>query len=244
MRRIRIHVDRDLAPGDELDLPEAAAAHVARVLRLRAGDEVTLFNGDGADYPAALLAVERGRARARIADRVPAATESPLPLVLAQALARGDKMDFVVQKAVELGVAGVVPLVTERSEVRLDAVRGEKRMERWRAVIASACEQCGRAQLPYIAPPQPLAEWTRGLAADGSLRLALLPGSGQRVRDLRLPAAGAIVAVGPEGGFGDRDVALLTGAGFSGLDLGPRILRTETAGLAALAALQACHGDW
>lgn len=244
MRRIRIHVDQPLAAGGDVVLPDSAAAHVARVLRLQVGDAVTLFNGDGCDYAALLVEVARGRVVARVTAREANAGESPLRLVLAQALARGDKMDFVVQKAVELGVAAVVPLVTERSEVRLDATRRDKRVERWRAVVAAACEQCGRARLPEVSPSLPLAEWTRSLVADGALRLALLPGARHRVRDLDMPAAGAIVAVGPEGGFGDRDVALLREAGFAGLDLGPRILRTETAGLAALAALQGLFGDW
>jgi 16S rRNA (uracil1498-N3)-methyltransferase len=170
--------------------------------------------------------------------------ESPLQLTLAQGVARGEKMDLIVQKATELGVVRIVPLLTERSEVKLDAARAEKRLAHWRAVAASACEQSGRARLPEIAPTQPLASWLAGLAGDhSSLRLALLPEAARSSRDLRFAAAGVLLVVGPEGGLGERDIEALTTAGFDGLRLGPRILRTETAGLAALAALQALHGD-
>jgi 16S rRNA (uracil1498-N3)-methyltransferase len=169
--------------------------------------------------------------------------ESPLPLTLAQGMARGEKMDLIVQKATELGVARIVPLLTERSEVKLDPARAEKRLAHWRAVVASACEQSGRARLPEIMPALPLSTWLDGLVADGALRLALLPEATRASRELRFSEAGGVLVVGPEGGLGERDIAALMAAGFEGLRLGPRILRTETAGLAALAALQALHGD-
>jgi 16S rRNA (uracil1498-N3)-methyltransferase len=213
------------------------------VLRLGEGAPVVLFNADGYDYAATLTHVGKREVRARIEGRQAVANESPLPLTLAQGVARGEKMDLVVQKATELGVACIVPLLTERSEVRLDPARAEKRLAHWRAVAASACEQSGRARLPAILPAQPLDGWLTGLQADGALRLALLPEGSQSLRSLRFGPAGGLLVVGPEGGLGERDVGALRAAGFGGLALGPRILRTETAGLAALAALQAVHGD-
>ncbi len=243
MRTIRIHVDLPLAAGAEVTLPAQAGEHVARVLRLAAGDPLTLFNGDGHDYEATLLAVGKREVSARVERATVRDNESPLRLTLAQGMARGEKMDLIVQKATELGVARIVPLLTERSEVKLDPARAEKRLAHWRAVAASACEQCGRARLPEILPALALPAWLASLAGDGALRLALLPEAESSARELCPGDAGAVLVVGPEGGLGERDVALLGDAGFTGLRLGPRILRTETAGLAALAALQALHGD-
>ncbi|MHA6204439.1 16S rRNA (uracil(1498)-N(3))-methyltransferase [Dyella soli] len=243
MRTIRIHVDQPLAAGLELGLPAQAGEHVVRVLRLVAGDGITLFNGDGFDYPAVIQAVGKREVTVQVQSSQAVDNESPLPLTLAQGVARGEKMDLIVQKATELGVARIVPLLTERSEVKLDAGRSEKRLAHWRAVAASACEQSGRARVPEVTPAVSLDAWLRALPDDGSVRLALLPEGSQRPGELRFGPAGGMLVVGPEGGLGQRDVAALTEAGFSGLRLGPRILRTETAGLAALAALQALHGD-
>ncbi|MGN2253480.1 16S rRNA (uracil(1498)-N(3))-methyltransferase [Frateuria sp. GZRe12] len=243
MRTIRIHVDEPLSPGIELSLPSQAGEHVARVLRLGEGAPLVLFNGDGHDYEAVITQVGKREVRTRIQGSQAVANESSLPLTLAQGVARGEKMDLIVQKATELGVARIVPLLTERSEVRLDSARAEKRLAHWRAVVASACEQSGRARLPVILPTQPLEVWLRSLQQDGALRLALLPEGDRSPRSLGFGPAGGLLVVGPEGGLGERDVSSLTGAGFAGLRLGPRILRTETAGLAALAALQALHGD-
>jgi 16S rRNA (uracil1498-N3)-methyltransferase len=243
MRTIRIHVELPLAPGVELALPAQAGEHIVRVLRLAADDPLTLFNGDGNDYPATIQSVGKRSVVVRVDSTQPLANESPLALTLAQGIARGEKMDLIVQKATELGVARIVPLLTERSEVKLDAGRAEKRLLHWRAVAASACEQSGRARLPEIVPARPLESWLAELPADGALRLALLPEAGISARQLRFTNAGGLLVVGPEGGLGERDVHALELAGFQGLRLGPRILRTETAGLAALAALQALHGD-
>lgn len=243
MRTTRIHVEQPLAPAAELTLPTQAAEHVARVLRMSAGDGLTLFNGDGADYAATLVNVGKRDVMVRIDSREDLANESPLQLTLAQAVARGEKMDLIVQKATELGVARIVPLFTERSEVKLEAARAEKRLLHWRAVATSACEQSGRARVPEVMPAQALQGWLENLANDHAQRLALLPEGTLRAREVPFTGAGGFLVVGPEGGLGDRDVAALREAGFQGLRLGPRILRTETAGLAALAALQALHGD-
>jgi 16S rRNA (uracil1498-N3)-methyltransferase len=243
MRTIRIHVDQPLTSGTELALPSQASEHVARVLRLTAGDLITLFNGDGSDYPSLIASVGKREVVVQVQAQQPQQNESPLRLTLAQGVARGEKMDLIVQKATELGVARIVPLITERSEVKLDPARAEKRLAHWQAVAASACEQSGRARLPEIVAAQPLEAWLRSLDNDQALRLALLPEGTLRGRDIAFPAEGGLLVVGPEGGLGERDIQALTGAGFTGLVLGPRILRTETAGLAALAALQALHGD-
>ncbi|CAM0997900.1 16S rRNA (uracil(1498)-N(3))-methyltransferase [Rhodanobacter sp. Root179] len=243
MRTIRIHLDQPLSVSAEIALPAQAAEHVGRVLRMNAGDPLTVFNGDGSDYDATIVALGKRDLRVRIDAKLSVQNESPLPLTLAQGVARGEKMDLIVQKATELGAVRIVPLLTERSEVKLDPARAEKRLAHWRAVAASACEQCGRARLPEITPAQPLAGWLAGLADDGALRLALLPEGARSARELRFGAAGGLLVIGPEGGLGERDINALTRAGFEGLRLGPRILRTETAGLAAMAALQALHGD-
>lgn len=244
MRTIRIHVDQPLAPGTAFALPAQAGEHVARVLRMTAGDALALFNGDGHDYAATITAVGKREVSVRVDASERVDNESPLRLTLAQGIARGEKMDLIVQKATELGVARIVPLQTERSEVKLDAARAEKRLIHWRAVAESACEQSGRAFVPEIVPALPLEAWLRDLPADdGALRLALLPEGTVRARELSFPASGGVLVVGPEGGLGERDVGALNAAAFRGLRLGPRILRTETAGLAALAALQALHGD-
>lgn len=244
MRAVRVHVDMPLVAGTRIELAGGGAEHVLRVLRLGAGDPLTLFNGDGHDYAGVIETADRRRASVRIDARRDALAESPLRLTLAQALARGDKMDWIVQKATELGVQRIVPLATERSEVRLDASRARKRLAHWRAVACAACEQCGRAVLPHIDAPVALPDWLAAQAADDTLRLALMPGDGMRTRELDLGGRmTASLAVGPEGGWGERDLRALREARFSALRLGPRVLRTETAGVAALAALQAVHGD-
>lgn len=243
MRDIRIHAAAPLAPGNELALPAQAGEHVTRVLRLAVGDPLILFNGDGCDYPARIVALGKREVVVQVEAKHALCNESPLALTLAQGVARGEKMDLIVQKATELGVACIVPLLTERAEVKLDASRMERRLAHWRAVAASACEQSGRACLPEITSALPLSAWLAGLAETTALRLALLPDAVRSARELRFGAAGGLLVVGPEGGLGERDIRALHATGFEGLQLGPRILRTETAALAALAALQALHGD-
>lgn len=243
MRTIRIHVDQPLATGQELLLPAQAGEHVARVLRMQAGDPVVLFAGNAAvEFDATLASVGKREVMALVGTARTLENESPLELTLAQGVARGEKMDLIVQKATELGIARIVPIITERSEVKLDAARAEKRLLHWRAVAASACEQSGRAVVPLIEPAAPLNAWLGSLGEGGPMRLALLPEGDKRPGELALNGA-AVLAIGPEGGFGERDRAALAGAAFNGLKLGPRILRTETAGLAAIAMLQALYGD-
>jgi len=243
MRTIRLHADLPLIVDAELALPPAAAEHAARVLRLSEGDPLVLFNGDGCDYGASIRAIGKREVIVRVTSSHALGNESPLPLVLAQGIARGDKMDLIVQKATELGVAGIVPLLTERSEVKLDPARAQKRLAHWQAVAISACEQSGRARIPEIRPMQSLPAWLDALPDGEALRLALLPRGEEHVGGLHFADAGGLLVVGPEGGLGETDTRALERYGFRGLRLGPRILRTETAGLAAISALQACHGD-
>lgn len=242
MRIIRSHVDQPLEVGQRVTLPEDSGAHLLRVLRLGPGDAVTLFNGDGFDYSARLLTAAKRGAEAQIIGRESVPRESPLRITLVQGVARGEKMDLVLQKATELGVEAFTPVITERTEVKLDAERAGKRMAHWRGVVAAACEQSGRAVLPRLAEPAPLSIYAGLETAD--IKLVLDPGGDTGLAALQ-PAAGQSIAlvVGPEGGLSERDLATLRAAGFRGLRLGPRILRTETAGLAAVAALQALYGD-
>ena len=245
MRTIRIYVDQPLKSGVEVSLPRQAAAHVGRVLRLRSGDPLVLFNGDGLDYACELIESGAREARVRVRAERAAAAESPLRITLAQALARGEKMDWIVQKATELGVASIVPLITERSEVKLDIARAEKRVAHWLGVATGACEQSGRARIPVMHTPVTLSSWLQSLDPQKpEARLALLPDGEIKPRDLGRIESAVLLVVGPEGGFGESDIAALRNAGFRALAIGPRILRTETAGIVALAALQSLYGDF
>lgn len=248
MRRTRIFTDQPLQAGADISLDPRATEHVSRALRMRPGDAIVLFNGDGSEHASELTTCTRREARVRVGPSAPGIPRDRLHLVLAQALVSNQKMDWIIQKATELGVAAIVPLLTERCGVRLDASRAERRRQHWQSIAISACEQCGRCVLPSIAPLQSLQPWCNGLAGnglagDGQLRLALLPQATQAPRDLAPAASGASLLVGPEGGLSGDETAMLEAAGFIGLRLGPRILRTETAGLAGLAALQAVQGD-
>ncbi len=243
MRIPRIYVPQTLRPGREVELPIQAGEHLARVLRLDRGHPLRLFDGSGDEYDAELASLAKRSVTARVLESASAEDrESPLRITLAQGIARGEKMDWILQKATELGVARIVPVVTDRTEVKLDAERAERRHAHWEAVVASACEQCGRSRLPEVREPARLSDWAAALDESAGQRLALDPKGELAPRDL--PASTrATLAVGPEGGLSEHDLATLKAAGFRGLRLGPRILRTETAGLAALAAMQALIGD-
>ena len=244
MREIRLFVDVPLVPGQNLPLPQDASRHALRVLRLKTGDGVTLFNGDGREYRARLVSADGRAASVHIEGMESPERESPLRITLIQSLARGEKMDWIIQKATELGVARIWPAITERSEVRLDGTRGEKRLDHWRAVAIAACEQCGRNVVPAINAPEALAAVLAAHPPSNTeTRWMLHPGGATRLRNRASAQADVMLAVGPEGGFSDKDLDALSKAGFSALALGPRVLRTETAGLAAVAALQARYGD-
>ncbi len=241
MRHIRVHISGDLQDGCERQLPDSVAAHVSRVLRLGVGDALQVFNGDGHQYAASIVQADKRGVRVRIGASEAVDRESPLRLQLLQGVSRGDRMDYTVQKAVELGVTDIVPVITERCGVQLDAERWEKKREHWQRIVESACEQCGRNRVPAVQPVQRL---DAALATPGEgTRLILDP---QATLSLpRLPVAAQFTLLaGPEGGLSEQDLRVARSAGFIGVQLGPRILRTETAALAALAVLQAMQGDF
>ena len=245
MREVRLFVDVPLTPGEDLTLPRNAAQHAFRVLRLKTGDLVTLFNGDGRQYSSRLITDDPRAASVHVEIVESPTRESPLRVTLLQSLARGEKMDWVIQKATELGATRILPVTTGRSEVRLDGTRSEKRLAHWRSVAIAACEQCGRNVVPEISAPESLeACLAAHPQAGGEVRWMLHPGGTARLQNGGAMATDVMLAVGPEGGFSDNDLATLRHAGFDALALGPRILRTETAGLAAMAALQAVQGDF
>ena len=244
MRIPRIHVDQPLRVGELVLLPEQSGEHVARVLRLERGHPLIIFNGDGREYDAKLSSLAKRAVTAEITAVRDVDRETPLQLTLAQGIARGEKMDWILQKATELGVARIVPLITDRTEVKLDEERTERRMAHWLSVIASGCEQSGRTRLPELELPQKLDRWIGTTMDTNQLRLALMPGAETSMRDLSAIENGAVLVVGPEGGLSEHDAALLRQGGFGSLRLGPRVLRAETAGLAAIAAMQAIAGDF
>lgn len=238
--KIRFYIPSGLAPGATVELPEAAAHHACRVLRLSEGDAVTLFDGQGGEWPAHLLKAGRVRVEGyRAVD-----CESPLDVSLIQALPAADKMDFIVQKCVELGVRRIQPVVARRSIIRLSGERMARRIAHWQAVAVAACEQCGRNRVPEVADLLDLPQALAQTAARNEVRWLLVPEGTSRLREQPPPSQPVSLLVGPEGGFEEVEALAAASAGFTGLTLGPRILRTETAGAAALAAMQTLWGDW
>ncbi len=224
------------------ELPEALAHHAVRVLRMSAGDRMVLFDGSG-DEVEAVLEGQGKRWSARLEVRRVVARESPLQLVLVQALASADKMDWVVQKAVELGVSAVIPVRASRSVLKLTGERADKRVAHWREVAVSACEQSGRNRVPQVADIVDLRDYL-AQHRNGPQRLILDPVGGRRLAELGRPAGVCHILIGPEGGWSEEELVACQTAGCDGVTLGPRVLRTETAGLAVLAAMQALWGDF
>lgn len=246
MREIRIFVDTALAGRADVELPRAAAEHVTRVLRLGVGAALVLFDGHGGEHRATLTQAGRNGARARLEGFTPAERESPLALTLLQGVSRAEKMDWVLQKATELGVAAIQPVLAERSVTRLDAERAERREQHWLGVLRSACEQCGRNRVPRLLPPQPLDAACAAFraASPEALGVMLDPRAGTPLAGVaRASIRAAGLLIGPEGGWSDAEIATARDRGFTGVRFGPRVLRTETAAIAALAALQAWAGD-
>jgi 16S rRNA (uracil1498-N3)-methyltransferase len=239
----RLYVAGPLEPGKDLRLDGERSHYVARVLRLRAGEVITLFDGNGGEYAAVVGEVSRKNVIVRTGEHRERDVESPLAIHLAQGISRGERMDTVVQKATELGVHRIAPVITERSVVQLDAARAEKRVQHWSGIAQSACEQCGRNLLPHIEAPQSLKSWLEREAPKDALRILLHPGAGTTLPSLQ-PSPGRIqLLIGPEGGLNDEEHEHALAAGFTPCSLGPRILRTETAAIAAIAVLQARWGD-
>jgi 16S rRNA (uracil1498-N3)-methyltransferase len=242
VRLTRVYVDAPLAAGTRVTLEGGAARHVTRVLRLRVGEALTLFNGSGGEYPASIEQSQGGRVALAIGEQRAIERESPLALTLAQGVSRGERMDLVVQKATELGVSALVPVLSERSVVRLTAQQADRRLNHWRAIAVAACEQSGRNRLPAIAAPVPLRDFLRS-GTDGVTRLLLSPGAGATLADVPRPVTAVTVLIGPEGGLAPPEQEAAIAAGFKAVRLGPRVLRTETAAIAALTLLQREFGD-
>lgn len=242
MNSPRFYCREPLAPGAHIDLPEPVARHAVRVLRLPPGAEMTLFDGRGGEYEARIERIEKDRVIVALGAWQNVERESALSITLVQALQAGEKMDFTIQKAVELGVAEIVPVESRRSVTRLSGERAGKRVAHWQGVAASACEQCGRNRVPIVSPVEALDSWL-SRPADGALRLMLAPGAEVSLADLP-PATNVQLLIGAEGGLDPQEVIAAQQVGFRAVRLGPRILRTETAGLAAMATMQALWGDF
>ena len=239
MRIPRFHVAEGLRPGARIDLPDETAHHALRVLRLCDGDPLTLFDGRGGEYEARIVTATRSGVAVEIGEHQARERESPLSITLVQGLSSSDRMDLIIQKAVELGVAAIQPVLTAKSVVRLSNERGTAKLEHWQRVVIAACEQCGRNRIPDVHAAIALRQFN---ASESSARVLLSPRATKDLKDLAQERM--TLAVGPEAGFDPAEEDLLAQKGFVAARLGPRILRTETAALAALAALNALRGDF
>lgn len=242
MRIPRIYTDTPLQAGAEAQLDDNAAQHVGRVLRMQPGQALNLFNGDGQDYPALIASASKKNVTVQVEQPTANNSESALEIVLGQTLSKGDRMDYAVQKAVEMGVSRIVPLSTERCDVRLKGDREDKRLSHWRSVAISAAEQCGRARVPDILPVMNITEWL-AYSQRCDLRLVLHHRTEQSLDSLARPKSIALM-IGPEGGLSANEIAQAEHAGFLPVALGPRVLRTETAPVAAMALCQWLWGDF
>lgn len=243
MRIPRLHVDQPLRAGDEICLPERVARHARSVLRLKPGANMVVFDGRGAAHEGRLLRASKDGVWVSVGEALDGGVESDLTVTLALGVSRGERMDLAVQKAVELGVARIQPLITERSVVRLDDERAARRLEHWQGIAAGACEQCGRNLVPAVATVTRLESWLGAGGGDG-LKLMPDPRAETGLRGVAQPGdRPVIVLVGPEGGLSEAERALAGRHGFTGVRLGPRVLRTETAVIAALSAVMVLWGD-
>ena len=240
----RFFVDAPLGASPGITLPAAAAHHALNVLRLRDGDPITLFNGRGGEYPGRLRVLGGATASVDLGARDDREAEAPIDVTIAQCLAGADKMDWIVQKAVELGAAAIQPLTSERCVLRLSGVRADKRVDHWRGVAIAASEQCGRNRVPPVGPIQPLAAWLQGPIPDAGARYLLSPNRGGPLLAQASGSQPITLLVGPEGGMAPGEERMAIELGFVPATLGPRVLRTETAAAAALAALLARFGDF
>lgn len=241
MRIPRIYHPQAIEQLREIHLSEDAAGHVGRVLRMDKGQEVLLFDGSGAEFPAVILAVSKKNVTVEIKERIERSIESPLNLHLGQVISRGDKMEFTIQKAVELGVNTITPLISERCGVKLNAERFEKKQQQWQKIAIAACEQCGRNIVPIIRPLMQLEQWCEE-DYDG-LKLNLHPRAKYSINTLPAPVTKVRLLIGPEGGLSDEEIQMTEQYQFEETLLGPRVLRTETAGLSAITALQVRFGN-
>jgi 16S rRNA (uracil1498-N3)-methyltransferase len=231
----RIYQASELSPHSTITLDEFASHHLARVLRATIGDKVILFNGQGGEYSGVIQQINKKTVMVDLKEFIARDVESSLEIWLAQGISRGEKMDYTIQKAVELGVSKIIPLFSERCNVKLDSERSEKRIQHWQSVMISACEQSGRNRVPEIIMPQSLENWLPNVQAD--FRLVLSPYAECKLKQLAIPSkARVVLLIGPEGGLSDQEISLAVTHGFQALNLGPRVLRTETAAVAAITA--------
>ena len=240
----RLFVSGALSNDAELVLQGEQANYLGRALRSRVGDTVIVFNGDGGEWPARIEHISKNSVTLRLGVIVECATESPLKIHLVQGISRGERMDFVVQKATELGVSRITPVLTHHGMVKLDQKRADKRRQHWQHIAESACEQSGRTQPPRIDEPLTLNSWFGDRDAAGKMEVVLQAGATASLVSLSAPTAALCLLVGPEGGFSEREYEDAEMAGFQAASLGPRILRTETAALAAVTVAQSCWGDF
>jgi 16S rRNA (uracil1498-N3)-methyltransferase len=243
VRLRRVYVDAPLSAGSRVTLEGNAAHHVTRVLRLRVGEALTLFNGQGGEYAAGIDRAHADTVTVSVGAFSDEERESPLAVTLAQGISRGERMDFVVQKATELGVSSIVPLLTERSVVKLDAHQADRKWNHWRAIAVAACEQSARNRLPQVREVASFAGFVKEARAAGSAAILLSPQGERRVSEIQKVAA-VTVLIGPEGGLTHEEQEAAIAAGYLPVRMGPRVLRTETAALAALALLQREFGDF
>ncbi len=241
--KTRLFVSERLFNDSEIVLQDDRARYLGRVLRLRVGDEISVFDGSGPEWSATIEGMTKSTATLRIGASHEAGTESRLKIHLVQGVSRGERMDYVVQKATELGVKRITPVLTEYGVVKLDDKRAAKRREHWEGVATSACEQCGRTRPPLVDAPLPLKTWFGARPAGSDVDLILRPGAAGSLAAIDTPETKVCILIGPEGGFSDSEYEDAEVAGFNAVALGPRVLRTETAAAAALAILQATWGD-
>ena len=242
MRLTRVYVAQALQSGMRCRIAGSAANHLLRVLRLGVGTAVTLFDGTGGEYAARIESVLKDAVVAEVGAHAATERESSVHLTLAQGISRGERMDWVIQKATELGVRRIVPLITLRSVVRLDARQAQRKLQHWSGISIAACEQCGRNRVPELAAPLELREFLADAASAATLAVVLAITASTRIRELDRRERITLL-VGPEGGLAEEERSAAIAAGFRPVQLGPRILRTETAAVAALAALQQAFGD-
>jgi len=244
---LRFYTNTPLALGAEVQLSDSAAAHATRALRLKVGDSATLFNGDGFDYECELTLIKKNAVFANITAAHSLFNESPLKVTLLQAISSGDRMDFTIQKAVELGVTAIEPFTSQRSLVKLSADRAEKRTEHWQNISISACEQSGRSLVPTVSAPISLSQLLTRLsntASENAIKITLAPDARHPLNSIAKLSSDIYLLIGAEGGLSDDEITLSIKHGFQTVQLGPRILRTETAALAAIAAMQTLWGDF
>ena len=243
MALTRLFVNSDLRVGLTLWLGEEQARYLGKVLRLRRGDDLSVFNGNDGEFTATVDTIGKAEVSVTLTTPVETRVESPLRIHLVQGVSRGERMDFVVQKATELGVKRISPVLTEYGVVKLDATRAGKRRDHWQKVAVSACEQSGRTRPPLIDMPVPLNAWFGGKTSEADVDLVLQPGTTGMLTSIPEPQTKICLLVGPEGGFSATEYDDAALAGFAPVSLGPRILRTETAAIAAIAIAQSLWGD-